>query len=73
MDGWLVKRIEGQGIVMLEVKRLSKYFGGLAAVNELDLKVDQSERLVDSSLPQVDRFFLKTGIFRVLKPMTLLN
>jgi len=45
MDGWLVKRIEGQGIVMLEVKRLSKYFGGLAAVNELDLKVDQSEIL----------------------------
>ncbi|MBA7610540.1 Lipopolysaccharide export system ATP-binding protein LptB [subsurface metagenome] len=30
---------------ILEVKKLSKYFGGLAAVNEVDLSVSESEIL----------------------------
>ena len=37
--------MEGKSITMLEVKRLCKYFGGLAAVNELDLRLNQGEIL----------------------------
>ena len=37
--------LEDHSRLMLEVKKLTKYFGGLAAVNELDLRVNPTEIL----------------------------
>jgi branched-chain amino acid transport system ATP-binding protein len=37
--------LEDHSRLMLEVKKLNKYFGGLAAVNELDLRVNPTEIL----------------------------
>jgi len=42
----LQSKTEAEGVlIMLEVRKLSKWFGGLAAVNELDLWVNRSEIL----------------------------
>jgi branched-chain amino acid transport system ATP-binding protein len=65
-----LKNFSGKGLAMLEIKGLTKHFGGLAAVDGLDLNVSKREIvgiIVPNGAGKTTAFNLITGFLRPTK------